>query len=117
MGTFSANFTIRNRNGGQSLRLRGVVDTGASYTVIPAHILDQIGVIRDYQEFFSLADSSVQELFVGLAEMELAGKTRPVEVVFGSSSTKILIGAMALESFALAADAKNHRLIPAELTL
>ena len=117
VGTFRVDFAIRNRNTGQSRDLNGLVDTGASYTVIPAHILDELGIEHDETELFSLADGSVQELDIGLADMDLQGRTRTVYVVFGTSREKILLGAMALESFALAADAKNHRLIRAELTI
>ena len=50
--------------------------------------------------------------------MVLEGRpVRPAHVVFGTDSSRVLLGAMALEAFALAADAKNRRLIPAELTL
>lgn len=117
VGTFRVDFTIRNRSAGQALSLNGLVDTGASYTVIPEIILDELGVERDDLELFSLADGSVQELAIGRAEMELQGRTRDVYVVFGTDRRKILLGAMALEAFALAADAKYHRLIRAELTL
>ena len=117
VGTFSVDFIIRNRNDGRQRSLNGVVDTGASYTVIPADILDELGIARDEVELFSLADGSVQELAIGWADMELEQRTRPVYVVFGTSPDKILLGAMALEAFALAADGKNHRLIRAELTL
>ncbi len=117
MGTFRVDFTIRNRNTKQPQLLNGLVDTGASYTVIPARILDDLGIERDETELFSLADGSVQELAIGRAEMELQGRTRDVYVVFGTDRRKILLGAMALEAFALAADAKNQRLIRAELTL
>ena len=117
VGTFRVDFTIRNRITGQARSLNGLVDTGASYTVIPEIILDEMGVERDDLELFSLADGSVQELAIGRAEMELQGRTRDVYVVFGTDRCKILLGAMALEAFALAADAKNQRLIRAELTL
>ncbi|MCE2501233.1 MAG: retroviral-like aspartic protease family protein, partial [Dehalococcoidia bacterium] len=117
VGTFSVDFIIRNRNDGRERSLAGLVDTGASYTVIPAEILDELGIARDEVELFSLADGSVQELAIGWADMELERRTRPVYVVFSTSPDKILLGAMALEAFALAADAKNHRLIRAELTL
>ncbi len=117
VGTFRVDFTIRNRNTGQSRELNGLVDTGASYTIIPAGILDELGIEHDETELFSLADGSVQELDIGWADMVLEGRTRSVYVVFGTSSEKILLGAMALEAFALAADAKNHRLIRAELTI
>lgn len=115
VGTFSVDFVIR--NGSQAMDLSGVVDTGASYTVIPAQILDELGIEREETLLFSFADGSRRELPVALAEVELQGRRKAVYVVFGPGSRKILLGALALESFALAADAKNGRLIPAELTI
>ena len=117
VGTFSVDFVIRNRNGTQARALSGVVDTGASYTVIPAHILDEVGIEREKTRTFSFADGSRGEFAVGWVEMELQGERDNVQVVFGPDSRKFLLGAMALETFALAADAKNGRLIPAELTI
>ena len=117
VGTFRVDFTIRNRNTGESQTLNALVDTGASYTIIPAAILDELGIEHDETELFSLADGSVQELDIGWADVILEGRTRSAHVVFGTSRDKILLGAMALEAFALAADAKNHRLIRAELTI
>ena len=115
VGTFSVDFVIR--NGSQARTLNGVVDTGASFTVIPAQILDELGIEREETKLFSFADGSRQELPVALAEMELQGRHKRVYVVFGPDSRKILLGAMALVTFALAADAKYRRLIPAELTI
>ena len=42
--TYSARFTLYCPNHSNSRLLIGVVDTGASFTVIPAHILDELGV-------------------------------------------------------------------------
>ena len=115
VGTFSVDFVIR--NGSQTRTLNGVVDMGASYTVIPAQILDELGVEPEETLLFSFADGSKQELPIAWTEMELQGRRKHVYVVFGPDSRKILLGAMALETFALAADAKYRRLIPAELTI
>ena len=117
VGTFSVDFVIRNRNGSQAKTLNGVVDTGASYTVIPAQILDELGIEKRKTRTFSFGDGSRRELATGWVEMELQGDRDDVQVVFGPDSRKILIGAIALETFALAADAKYRRLIPAELTI
>ena len=117
VGTFSVDFVIRNRDTAQARGLNGVVDTGASFTVIPEHILDELGIEREETKLFSFADGSRRELAIALAEMELEGQRGAVYVVFGPDSRKILIGALALETFALAADAKYRRLIPAELTI
>ena len=117
VGTFYVDFVIWNQDKSRSRTLNGLVDTGASYTLVPASILEELGIERVESRLFSLADGSKQELSIGWAEMELDGQSSPVSVVFSLDSRKILLGAMALESFALAADAKNRRLIPAELTL
>ena len=117
VGTFSVDFVIRNRATAQARTLNGVVDTGASYTVVPAHVLDELGVERERMRTFSFADGSRRELATGWVEMELQGERDAVQVVFGLDSRKILLGALALETFALAADAKYRRLIPAELTI
>lgn len=110
-------FTIWNRDKTRSRTLNGVVDTGASYTVVPASILEEMGIDRRRARRFTLADGSTRELSTGWVELELLGETDHVHVIFGSDSHTTLLGSMTLETFALAADAKNHRLIPAELTL
>ncbi len=118
VGTFKADFVIRNRmETGISETLSGVVDTGASYTVVPATILDGLGIEREQSINFTLADGSQREMDIGWAQMELEGRTGHVYVVFGPDNSPILLGAMALETFALAADAKNRGLIPGQATL
>ena len=116
VGTFHVDFTLRSGDGTRSLDLNGLVDTGASYTLIPAALLDDMGITRDETLLFKLADGSTQEFDIGLADIQLEERTKSVYVAFGPEN-RVLLGAMALEAFALAADAKNHRLIPADLTL
>ena len=118
VGTFKADFIIRKQgDASRSQALNGVVDTGASYTVVPATVLDGLGIEREKPLNFTLADGSKRELDIGWVEMELQGQKGYVYVVFGADDNMILLGALALETFALAADAKHGRLIPAELTL
>ena len=116
VGTFYVDFTLWSGDGTRSLDLNGLVDTGASYTMVPARLLDDLGVARRETLAFRLADGSSQEFDIGWADIDLEGRTKPVYVVFGPDN-RILLGAMALEAFALAADAKNHWLVPADLTL
>lgn len=117
VGTFQTDFVIWNGERTESRSLSGLVDTGASYTLVPATILDELGIERARSRTFSLADGSTQDLSTGTAYMELEGELDLVQVVFGTDRHRILLGAMSLEVFGLAADAKNRRLIPAELTL
>lgn len=117
VGTFHVDFVIWNQDGTESRTLNGLVDTGASFTQVPAWILDEMGIVRRRTRKFSLADGSTRELPVGMVDLEIEGETEPVVVIFGPDPEKTLLGAIALESFGLAADAKHRRLIPGELTL
>ena len=117
MGTFNVDFVIWNLDRTQHRTLNGVVDTGASFSVVPESILDELGIERDQTKTFILADGSRRDLSTGIVYMGLAGNVEGVVVVFGPDPDKILLGAIALETFGLAADAKHRRLIPAELTL
>ena len=117
VGTFYADFTLLSRDRTQARTLNGLVDTGASYTMVPASILDELNIERFENRTFSLADGSRREYSLGWVEMELEGRPGFVYVVFGDEGAKILLGATALEAYGLAADAKNRRLIPGELTL
>ena len=118
VGTFHVDFVIRNRSDNtRSLCLNGMVDTGASYTVVPAGMLDELGVERRKTRTFEIADGSRQDLDIGIVEMELSDDNKEVYVIFGSEGAPVLLGAMALEAFGLAADAKNRCLIPAQLTI
>ncbi len=113
MGTFYVDFTLWNRERTQSCTLTGLVDSGVSYTLVPASALDELGIEPAARERFSLADGSLQELPVGRADVELDGRIRTVYVVFGAGE-KARLGAMTLDAFSLAVDARNRRLVRAE---
>ena len=93
------------------------MDTGAAYSVVPAAILEQLGIEPDYTERFGLADGSEVELGVGKATMVLDDRARDIYVVFGRDDRVTLVGSMTLECFALAADAGSQRLVPALVTV
>ena len=112
--TYSARFTLYSLDRSRSRLLTGVVDTGASFTVIPSHILDELGISRVEQETFILADGSVHDLAIGDAIIELQGYTASVRVVFGSDPRKTLIGFTTLEALRLAVDPVHRRLLPVD---
>ena len=115
-GTFYVDFTLWNPERTRSRVLNALVDTGASYAMIPASILAELGIEPEQTKRFQLANGETQDFPVGSARIELDGQQENVHIVFGPEN-RLLLGSMALEAFALAADAKNHRLIPADLRL
>ncbi len=112
--TYSVRFTLYCPDRSGSRPLIGVVDTGASFTVIPAHILDELGISRVEQERFILADGSEHDLDIGDAVIQLQGYTETVRVVFGSDPHKTLIGFTTLLALRLAVDPVNRRLLPVD---
>ncbi len=117
MGTFNVDFSVRSADGDRSLELVGMVDTGALYSIIPASVLDDLGIARDEQENFYLADGSVIDMSIGLALIEINDRSRTVHVAFGPDDDVVLIGAMTLERFGVAADPIHERLVPARVTM
>ena len=117
VGSFYTDFAIWNQDGTESRTLNGLVDTGASFTQVPAWILDEVGIVRRRTRRFSLADGTTRELPDGVVDLEIEGEKEPVVVIFSPDPEKAVLGSIALVSFGLAADAKHRRLIPGELTL
>ena len=117
MGTFDVAFSIRSADTDRTLQLVGLVDTGALYSVVPGSVLDDLGIARDEEEQFVLADGSIVQMSIGLARFEIDERARTVHVAFGHNNDVILLGAMTLDRFGVATDPVHRRLIPAQLTL
>ena len=76
MGTFDVAFSIRSADADRTLQLVGLVDTGALYSVVPGSVLDDLGIARDEEEQFVLADGSIVQMPIGSARFEIDGRAR-----------------------------------------
>ena len=113
MGTFAARIGVNDGNGGPTKWVDAVVDTGATYTVLPAALLrDEVGVEPSGSMGFTYADGREALLPVGVATLDVEGEELPNRVVFGEEG-QYLLGATTLQVFGLIADTSDHRLIPA----
>ena len=92
--------------------MRALVDTGATYLVVPSNVLTRLRCEPIERRSFALADDRIAEYDVGMVSLRLDGRTLPVLCVFGDKTTEPLLGAVALESFLLSADPVNSVLIP-----
>ncbi len=113
MGTFTETVYVSDGNGGSGISVEVLVDTGATFTVLPASLLrDQLGIGHRREDTFILADGSRQTLPIGDVHITAAGREAPSPVVFGAED-RFLLGATSLQSLGLVADTTNHRLMPA----
>ena len=118
MGTFTQEIEVSGPSGEEYSTIEAKVDTGATYSMLPASFLSRFGVIPEPESMeFTLANGEKQRMQVGNAWFRVNGVVRPSPVVFGPEG-RMLFGATTLQAFGLIADTTNHCLVPApELTL
>ena len=112
MGTFHVPIEVGDPEGHRFERIEALVDTGSTYLVVPKNLLDELGCRRIGKRPFGLADDRVVEYEVGVVTLRLNGEALPVLCVFGDEGSDALLGAVALETFLLAADPVNGTLVP-----
>lgn len=112
MGTFSVTIEIGDPTGSRWEQREALVDTGASYTSLPASTLRRLGVTPHDRVRFIMADSRAIELDVGQTWVRIDGKSVITLVVFGAEDAEPLLGAYTLEGLRLGVDPSNRRLIP-----
>ncbi len=113
MGTFSTRIGVSDGNGGATHWVEALVDTGATYSVLPDSVLrDQVGLRPKERLVFTFADGRQTTLPVGDATFHIEGREVPNRVVFGDEG-QYMLGATTLQGFGLVADTTHHKLIPA----
>ena len=112
MGTFSVTVEIGTPTAGEFTQVDALVDTGATYTVLPAETLVRLGIQAFESVSFELADERIVEFQVGEARVRLDGRERTTLVVFGPECSAPLLGATTLQLFNLAMDPTRERLVP-----
>ena len=110
--------TIKNPQDPEKIfRGKFLVDSGATYTVVPDKILKKIGIKPQGEEEFSLADGTIIKRKVGTALYEFEGIERGAPVLFGETGDSQLLGVMTLEALGLTLDPFKRKLHKALLRL
>ncbi len=113
MGTFKAQIGVSDGNGGPYHTVEALVDTGATWTVLPDSLLRELRILPEAEpKTFTYADGRRVVLPVGQACLSIEGKDTFNCVVFGADG-QYLLGATTLQNFGLVADTTKHRLVPA----
>ena len=111
MGTFSVTISVAGDDQ-SSEELEALVDTGATNTVIPAALLQRLGVQPHRTSIFQLADGREVEMEIGRAWVRVDGQREFTQVVFGPEGSKPILGAITLEEMNLAVDPVARKLVP-----
>ncbi len=117
MGTFNWPMEILSADGTLAETVDALVDTGSSYTVLPAAILRRLNISSTDTLDFELGGGRVISLEVGEARVRVEGRERTRIVVFGDDDASPLMGADTLQGAALAVDPVAHRLVPTRALL
>lgn len=113
MSTFKVDATlIHPDRREQLLPLELLVDTGATYTLLPIEIVAELGLSTPYARRVELASGEHAVYRVGEVRIRLAHEEMTTIFFAGPLGSVPLLGAVTLEQFGLAADPARQRLFP-----
>lgn len=111
MGVFQVELEIGDPQGERFKTVSALVDTGASYTLMPAPFLEELGIAPHTERTLIVADGRRVQMGYAWTWMKIGGQQDISPVVFGNENATPLLGAMTLELFALGIDPVSKRLI------
>ena len=111
MGAFTVPLTVGNPDSAAQETVDALVDTGATFSVMPASLLRRLDIEPTRTRRLRFANGQVEERQTGMAFFEVDGVDCEAMVVFGPEDLHLL-GATTLEALLLIVDPINKRLIP-----
>jgi clan AA aspartic protease len=101
------------KHSGKSIKVRFLVDSGATYTVLTKNIWEELGLKPLSEMEFILADGTVIKRGISEVLLELPGYgERHTPVVLGEKEDENLLGVVTLEIFGLILDPFKRELRP-----
>ncbi len=104
---FEAALTLYSEAGKACRTVTGLVDTRFRYSVVPATILRELGIVPQGKHPCSFSCGHLSELPSARPLVSLNGKSGRQVILFGESDRQIYIGLSTLSGLALAADPEN----------
>lgn len=113
MSTFTVEATlIHLEHRERSVTADFLVDTGAFYSLLPAEIVDRLGLEAEEDFEGVLASGEPVAYKEGEVRIRIGRRERTTIFVAGPPGCFPLLGALTLEEFGLAADPRHQRLVP-----
>jgi clan AA aspartic protease len=97
----------------RSVEIDLLVDTGATYMLLPPDVVDRLRLETSIERRVMLASGERVVYRLGDVRIRLGAEEHTTTFLAGSAGCRALFGAFGLELFGLAVDPVHHRLIPA----
>jgi len=94
-----------------------LVDSGATYTLVPEKVWKRLKLKPLEELRFTLADSSVVVRKISEVWLSYGGRGRTVQVILGEGKDEALLGALTLEALGLVLNPFTRELSPMKLML
>lgn len=116
MGVTFVEGTVRGADGREA-NVRFLVDSGASYTVLPNDVWRALGLVAKRQAVFTLADGTTIERAVSECYVILPLGEAHTPVILGEPGDEALLGVVTLEILGLVLNPFTRQLQPMRLLL
>jgi clan AA aspartic protease len=94
-----------------------LIDSGAIYSVVPAAILDRLGIKPVAEQEFFLANGAKIVRKKGIALFKYGERIGGADVIFGEPEDSVLLGVFTLEALGLVLDPLRRELKPLPMVL
>ena len=94
-----------------------LIDSGAIYSVVPAPVLERLGIRPLVQQEFRLADGSKITRRKGGTMFKYGDRIGVADVIFGEEGDYTLLGAFTLEALGLSLNPLRRELTPLPMLL
>jgi clan AA aspartic protease len=118
MGLTTLEIEVGNPANPQSTeKIEFLIDSGAIYSIVPAAILEKLGIQPLAVQEFRLADGSKTTRQKGIALFKYGDRIGGADVIFGEEGDSVLLGAFTLEALGLSLDPLRRELKPLPMIL
>ncbi len=98
-------------------KIEFLIDSGAIYSVVPAPILDKLGIKPLSRQEFRLADGTKIMRKKGAAVFKYGDRIGGADVIFGEEDDSVLLGTLTLAALGLFLDPLTRKLKPLPMIL
>ena len=111
MGIFTVSIVVGDLEWQRTAPLEALVDTGTTFSAVPASVLAQLGIEPMVRREVEFANGHVEDVAIGWLRVVVESQDIITPVMFNEEGTEPLLGAVALEEALLGVDPVGQRLV------